>query len=59
MKAVQITEKIRYLACSDEKGDFGLLMYKGDGFHPFRIVEVQGELDFKFWYNQFAHYENA
>jgi len=59
MRAIQITEKIRYFACNDEQGDFGLLSYEGDSLRPRRIVEVNGALDFKFWYNQFLSFENA
>lgn len=56
MKAVQLTDRIRYIHLPAEEEDqdsSGILIFTGSGPYPIRIQEVSDKDDFRYWFNKF------
>jgi len=62
MKAVSITDRIKYLHCPGESGQENshgvLILVDADG-EPSKVVAIEDQADFKFWYNNFSSVEKT
>ncbi len=54
MKAVSLTDRIKYFHCTDEGGPHGILVLLGRDQWPTKAVEVETQADFKKFYNNFV-----
>lgn len=54
MKAVSLTDRIKYMHCEGEEGTHGILVLLGRDQWPTKAVEIQTQADFKKFYNNFV-----
>jgi len=62
MKAVSLTDRIKYLHCQDEEeneGGHGVLILTDTDGMPTKVVSVDDQTDFKFWYKNFSLIEKT
>jgi len=53
MRAIKLTDDIKYLHCEDEDGAHGVLILHSNN-RPVRVAEVNDQSDFRFWFSAFA-----
>ena len=53
MRAIKLTDDIKYLHCEDEDGAHGVLILHSNS-RPVRVAEVNDQSDFRFWFSAFA-----
>ena len=54
MKAVSLTDRIKYMHCEGEEGTHGILVLLGRDQWPTKGVEIETQADFKKFYNNFV-----
>tara|TARA_R110001592_G_scaffold101166_1_gene286409 strand:- start:671 stop:904 length:234 start_codon:yes stop_codon:yes gene_type:complete len=55
MKAVSITDRIKYLHCDGgDEGTHGVLVLLGSHGYPLKAADIEDQAGFKFWYNNFV-----
>jgi len=62
MKAVSLTDRIKYLHCPGEEeneGGHGVLILMGVKGAPEKVASVDNQTDFKFWYKNFSLLEKT
>ena len=58
MRAIKLTDDIKYLHCEDEDGAHGVLILHSND-RPVRVAEVNDQSDFRFWFSAFAKTSEA
>jgi len=62
MKAVSLTDHIKYLHCPGEDGKdsaHGVLVLIGADGKPSQVVSIEDQESFKFWYTNYALLEET
>jgi len=59
MKGVKLTERIRYMHCTDGDGSHGLLILLGKYQWPTKAAEIYTQADFKKFYERFVVTEKS
>lgn len=53
MRAVKLTNEIKYLHCEDEDGAHGVMILHSND-RPIRVADIGDQSDFRFWFTAFA-----
>jgi hypothetical protein len=59
MKAVSLTERIKYMHCEGDEGSHGILVLLGTEHLPTKAVEIETKADFRRFYDSFVATEKA
>lgn len=59
MKAVKLTERIRYMHCETETDSHGILVLLGVSHIPTKAVEIHTQAEFRKFYDAFVTKEQA
>ena len=54
MKGVKLTERIRYMHCTDNDDSHGILILLGVAQWPTKAVEIYDQTDFRKFFKNFA-----
>jgi len=57
MKAVSITDRIKYLHCPGEDGQengHGILVLLGADGKPMKVASIDDQADFRFWFRNYS-----
>ena len=57
MKGVKLSPLINYLAGEDEEGPVGVMVFMGNDKHIRKVVTIEDENDFRFYFSQFREKE--
>jgi len=53
MRAIKLTDDIKYLHCEDEDGAHGVMILHSND-RPIRVADIGDQSDFRFWFSAFA-----